>query len=411
MQSQAQSSGPDQPADRASIFGGYAPPPGGFDEMLTPTGQTRPAWVGLRTRLDRIGAAELRRRWARSQRLIHENGVAYSAYGDPEERPRPWALDPAPLLLHQDEWTPLAEGLRQRAKLLELILQDLYGPRQLVASGVLPAELLYRHPGYRMPLERPEASRAGMLYLYAADLGRAADGQWWVLADRTEAPSGVGFALENRIVTSRMLAEPFRERHVRRLAPFFVQLRSALRRGSPNARLNPKVAILSQGANHPNYFEDAYLARYLGYLMVEGGDLTVRDRRLWMKTLDGLTPIDVLIRRPNTADCDPLELGGVSPAGVAGLVQAERNRSVLVANACGSGLVESPVFMAFMPRLCQALLGEPLKLPGVASWWCGEAASLDFVLSEPRPAGAQECVPAPGSRVTPDGEATRHATR
>jgi len=382
MQSQAQSTGPPQPAAPATLFGGYKPPAGCYDEMLAADGSTRPAWRGLRHQLDKIGVAELRRRWARSQRLIYENGVAYSAYGEAEDRPRPWALDPAPLLLHEDEWSPIARGLRQRGRLLEAILRDLYGAQQLIASGVLPAELLYRHPGYRLPLHRGagEAARP-MLHFYAADLGRAADGRWWVLADRTEAPSGVGYALENRIVLSRMLAEPFRDRHVRRLAPFFVQFREALGRWAPEHAANPRVAILSQGAAHPNYFEDAYLARYLGYQLAEGGDLAVRRRRLWLKTLDGLTPVEVLLRRPNTADCDPLELGGVSPAGVAGLVQAERDGSLMVANAMGSGLVESPVFMAFMPRLCQALLGEPLELPGVASWWCGEASSLEYVIA------------------------------
>ncbi|CAN0376630.1 unnamed protein product, partial [Ectocarpus sp. 4 AP-2014] len=178
------------------------------------------------------------------------------------------------------------------------------------------------------------------------------------------APSGAGFALENRVVTSRLLAESFRDRRVRRLAPFFMAIQESLRSGSPVDRGNPSVALLSQGPRHPNYFEDAYLARYLGYLLVEGEDLTVRNRRLWMKTLDGLTPIDVLVRRPNSDECDPLELGGVSPAGVAGLLQAERDGALLIANGSGSGLVESPVFMAYMPRLCQAVLKEPLKLPG-----------------------------------------------
>lgn len=377
MQQQSQSAGQATP----SLFADYRPPADSFDEMLAPDGSPRPAWIGLRTQLDRIGPAELGRRWTRSQRLIYENGVAYSAYGDPEERPRPWALDPAPLLLRHEEWNPIAAGLRQRARLLESVLQDLHGEQRLISTGVLPAELLYRHPAYRLPLYRPPGvEQRSMLQFYAADLGRSADGQWWVLADRTEAPSGVGFALENRVVTSRMLAEPFRDQYVKRLAPFFTQLRDGIGRRTPDHRPNPSVAILSQGPGHPNYFEDAYLARYLGYLLVEGGDLTVRERKLWMKTLDGLTPIDVLIRRPSTADCDPLELGGVSPSGIAGLLQAERDGGLMVANACGSGLVESPVLMAFMPRLCQALLDEPLRMPGVASWWCGEPESLDFVL-------------------------------
>ncbi|MEO0531103.1 MAG: circularly permuted type 2 ATP-grasp protein [Planctomycetota bacterium] len=383
--SQQQSTGTVEPTTASSIFDGYTPPVGAFDEMIDADGAIKPVWRDFRERMDRLGADELARRWAQSQRLIEENGVAYSPYGDPENRPRPWALDPAPLLLPEAEWNHIAKGLKQRAKLLELILQDLYGEQRLIARGLLPAELLYGHPSYRLPLHRPAPAdgekRPPMLPLYSADIGRAPDGGWWVLADRTEAPSGIGFALENRVVTSRMLAEPFREGKVRRLAPFFLQLQSALRRLAPTALPNPAVAILSQGGSHPNYFEDAYLSRYLGYQLVEGNDLTVRDQRLWMKTLDGLMAIDVLLRRPNTEDCDPLELRGESPSGVAGLLQAERAGSLLVANACGSGLIESPVFMAFMPRLCKELLGEALLMPGVASWWCGEPESLDYVVA------------------------------
>lgn len=384
--SQSQSSGSMSQSsaskDSRSLFSGYTPLMGVYDEMVDSSGLPRPAWKGIRTQLDRVGQAELSRRWAQSQRLIDENAIVYSAYGE-EDRPRPWTLDPAPLLLPEAEWQATAEGLQQRATLLEEVLKDLYGDQKLIASGLLPPELLYEHPGYRLPLHRaPEEVSSGRPFMrfYAADLGRAPDGAWWVLADRTEAPSGAGFVLENRVVTSRLLAEPFRDRRVRRLAPFYLSIQESLRSASANGRRNPSVALLSQGPKHPNYFEDAYLARYLGYTLVEGGDLTVRNRRLWMKTLDGLTPIDVLVRRPNSDLCDPLELGGVSPAGVAGLLQAERDGSLLVANRCGSGLVESPVFMAFMPRLCQAVLGEPLKLPGVATWWCGEPESLEFVL-------------------------------
>lgn len=384
MQSQAQSLGGQANADPGSPFASYAPIAGVFDEMLDGSGRARPAWRGLRSQLEQIGAKELGRRWTQSQRLINENGIVYSAFADSDGRQRPWALDPAPLLLHETEWATISEGLSQRAALLERLLADLYGEQKLLSSGLLPPEVVYGHPAYRVALHRtPRASvvRPPSLLFYAADLGRSPDGKWWVMADRTEAPSGVGFALENRLVTSRMLAEPFRERRVRRLAPFFLHLQAMLRRWAPSSRANPTVAILSQGASHPNYFEDAYIARYLGYLLVEGEDLTVRNRRLWMKTLDGLAPIDVLMRRPNTDDCDPLELGGESPAGVAGLVQAERDGVLLVANACGSGLVESPVFMAFMPLLCQELLGEQLKLPGVATWWCGDPASLEYVLA------------------------------
>ena len=363
----------------AGLLSQYGPQAGDHDEVFGPDGTPRSVYAPLIDRLDRLGANQFDRRWARSERMIHENGVAYRPHGGPDDAPRPWWLDPLPLVVPQEEWSGVSEALAQRAKLLELLLQDLYGPQLLVQDGVLPAELLYSHPGYLLPLRR-EGGAGFRLPFYAADLARAPDGKWWVLADRCEAPSGIGFALENRIVLSRMLSEPFRDFRVRRMAPFFLSLRETLGEIAPSERANPRVAILSQGPGHANYFEDAYLARYLGYTLVEGGDLTVRNRRLWLKTLEGLAPIDVLVRRPNSNLCDPLELGGQSEVGVAGLLQASRDAGVAVANPLGSGLVESPVFMAFMPRLCQKVLGEKLKAPGVATWWCGEASSLEYVL-------------------------------
>ncbi|MEM1303470.1 MAG: circularly permuted type 2 ATP-grasp protein, partial [Planctomycetota bacterium] len=373
------------------MFDGYQPASGrSYDEMFA-GGQPRPEWRAYRQLIDRIGVKEFSRRWDGSQRQIYENGIAFSAYGeDPgstgDDDARPWALDPLPLLMPIEQWRPLAAGLVQRARVLERVLADLYGPQELIADGVLPAELIYSHPGYHACLHRsaagtPEEADPPRLELYSADLGRAPDGAWWVMADRSEAPSGLGFALENRVVMSRMLAEPYRDCRVRRLAPFFIQLMETLADRAPDRVLNPRVAILGEGPGHANYFEDAYLARYLGYTLVEGGDLTVRNRRLWLKTLAGLEPIDALVRRPNTELCDPLELGGESPSGVAGLIQAARDGNVLMANPPGSGLVESPVFMAFMPRLCQAVLGEPLTLPGVATWWCGERDSREYVLN------------------------------
>lgn len=386
------------------MFDGYTGAARGdahYDEMLSADG-TRPPWSVFRQQVDAIGAPEFARRWAGSEQQIYENGIAYSAYGEGavggQEDARPWELDPLPLLIPQAEWAKVSAGLEQRARVLEYVLADLYGPQRLIAGGLLPPELVFRHPGYHTCLhrvaEQTPGRRAGAsdhdtaddrraslrLQLYSADLARAPNGSWWVMADRSESPSGIGFALENRVVASRMLAEPYRDCHVRRLAPFFIQLMETLAEQAPDRVSNPRVAILSEGPGNPNYFEDAYLARYLGYTLVEGGDLTVRHRRLWLKTLAGLEPIDALVRRPNSELCDPLELGGASPSGVAGLVQAERDQTVLLANPIGSGLVESPVFMAFMPRLCQAILGEPLALPGVATWWCGEPASLEHAL-------------------------------
>ncbi|MCA9240445.1 MAG: circularly permuted type 2 ATP-grasp protein, partial [Planctomycetales bacterium] len=375
-----------------SPLDGYQPQPGVYDEYLTPAGAIREHWQGFANQVRQLGAPEMERRWNRSQRLIYENAVAYTPHGD--GRARPWQLDPVPLLLSNAEWRKISEGVEQRAKLLDLVLRDLCGAQELIKSGTLPAELLYRHPGYLLPLLRTgqgapapagEPGRttqpARMLTFYAADLGRSPDGAWWVLADRTESPSGVGFALENRIVVSRMLAEPFRDCRVHRLAGYFARVREVMEAHAPHQVRNPSIAILSHGPTQPNFFEDAYVARYLGYMLVEGEDLTVRQCGLWLKTLEGLMPIDVLLRRPNSSLCDPLELDPQSRVGIAGLTQAQRDGNVAIANALGSGLVESPVFMAFLPRLCQRLLGEPLKLPGVATWWCGEPQSLEFVLA------------------------------
>ncbi len=364
----------------------YAPSSELFDEYVTGDGTPRPHLVAFANKLSQIGSSTLDHRWQQSRRLIQETGVAYSPHSETEGHPRPWELDPLPLLLHRSEWQSVSSGIAQRARLLDLVLKDLYGPKDLLRTGLLPKDLLYAHPRYRLSLrllpdDKGAYPTAPLLGSYAADLGRSPDGKWWVLADRTEAPSGVGFALENRIVVSRMLPELFRDCHVRRLAGYFSEVQDTLQRIAPENVRNPRVAILSQGPGSANYFEDAYLARYLGYTLVEGEDLTVRKRRLWLKTLEGLTPVHVLVRRPNTEVCDPLELGGESPCGVAGLIQTVRAGRLAITNPLGSGLVESPAFMAYLPRLCQELLGEELTLPSVATWWCGDADSLEYVLN------------------------------
>ena len=366
----------------ANIFRNYVPAANLYDEMCAASGEVRAHWQAFATALERLGAGEVRRRWAHAQRLIHENGIAYSAYGDPHGKTRPWQLDALPLLIPANEWQLVVAGLDQRARLLNLVLADLYGRQDLLRRGILPPEILFAHPNFRLPYHGQHASDGKFLHLYAADLGRSPDGKWWVSADRSEAPSGMGFALENRVVVSRMLPTIFRECHVQRLAPYFIELRETLRRIAPKHKDNPRVVILSQGPAHINYFEDAYLARYLGYTLVEAADLAVRGNQVMLKTLGGLLPVDVIWRRPNSEACDPLELDSHSSTGVAGLLQVVRGGNVAVVNSFGSGLVESPILMAFMPRLCQAFLGEELQLPGVATWWCGEPESLSIVLDK-----------------------------
>ncbi len=354
---------------------------GHHDEMLGDGATPRAHWQPLVRSLAALGPTELGRRWEQARRLIHENGVTYNVYGDPRGLDRPWELDAFPLVLAREEWAGLRVALAQRARLLNAVLLDLYGPQRLLREGLVPAEVVFAHPGFLRPCHGAAVPDDVFLHLYSADLARSPDGRWWALADRTQAPSGMGYALENRIVLSRALPEAFRESRVERLAGFFARLRDTLRRLAPSRRDNPRIALLTPGPYNETYFEHAYLARYLGFTLVEGADLTVRDRALYLKTLGGLERVDALLRRVDDVFCDPLSLRSDSSLGVAGLVQAARAGNLLVANALGSGLVESPALLAFLPGLCRPLLGEELALPSVATWWCGHDEALAYVVA------------------------------
>lgn len=363
------------------MFQSYAPLDGVYDEFLDPRGETRLHAQNFVDEINRLGRDELSIRWSQARRLVDANGFAYSGFVGPRDKARPWELDALPVIIDAPEWASVSAALQQRALLLDLVLQDLYGEQTLLKNGALPPELVFSHPGFLRAFHRRERRPNAMLQFYAADLARSPDGKWWVLADRTESPSGLGFALENRIVISRMLPEVYQACQVQRLAPFFIAAQEALRALAPRHRQNPRAVLLSDGPGRPNYFEDAYFARYMGYDLVEGGDLAVRNSQVMLKTLGGLLPVDVILRRKNSAECDPLEFEGTTNSGVAGLAQAARAKNVGIVNALGSGLVESVGFMAYIPRLCRTLLSEDLLMPGVASWWCGEPESLQHVLA------------------------------
>jgi len=360
---------------------GYRPAAFGFDEAFGPDGSPRPAFEELFRALSTLGEAEFSRRWSQAQRVIRDNGITYNVYGDPRGTDRPWQLDPLPLILSALEWAQIERGLEQRARLLDALLADLYGPGRLLAGGVLPPELVLGNPGFLRPLHGVPVVSGARLHLYAADVGRGADGRFWVLGDRTQAPSGAGYALENRIVVSRMLPEEFRNCRVERLAPFFRTVRDALSGLSPRNVDTPRIVLLTPGPYNETYFEHAYLARYLGYTLVEGGDLTVRDRVVHLKTLGGLQRVDVILRRLDDTYGDPLCLRSDSSLGIAGLVHAVRAGNVTVANALGSGLLEVPALLGFLPAACRALLGEELILPSVPTFWCGEPDACKEVLS------------------------------
>jgi uncharacterized circularly permuted ATP-grasp superfamily protein/uncharacterized alpha-E superfamily protein len=358
----------------------YSPTGRAPDEVFDRTGRIRPYWNELLQSLDELGPKELGRRWNEAQNLIRENGVTYNVYGDPRGLNRPWQLDPIPFLISPVEVRELERGLVQRGRLLEELMRDLYGPQKSLSSGLIPRELILGNPGFLRSCHNLASPGGRYLHLYAANVARGADGILRVLGDRTQSPSGAGYALENRVVLSRMLPEAFRDCRVQRLAPFFGKLRDTLCEIAPHNRDNPRIVLLTPGPYNETYFEHAYLARYLGYTLVEGGDLTVRDNRVYLKVLGGLQPVDVIFRRLDDDYCDPLELRPDSFLGVPGLVQAVRAGNVAVANALGTGLLETVGLLAFLPELCRRFLGEELLLPSVATWWCGDPMICNYVV-------------------------------
>jgi len=349
-----------------------------YDELSADGVTPRAHWRQLMESLEAIGPEELGRRWARAERRIRENGITYNIYGDPEGADRPWKIDLMPFLIPAEEWRFLEAGIVQRAQLLSLMLEDFYGPQELLTGGHFPAALLYANPAFLRPLVGVKTPAHGYLHMLAVDLARSPDGRWWVLADRTQAPSGSGYALENRRIVSDVLPDLFRSLDVPRLAQFFRAQREALTSLSPKE--NPRIVLLTPGPFNETYFEHSYIARYLGFTLVEGADLTVRDRCVFLKTVAGLEQVDVILRRVDDSFCDPLELRSESLLGVAGLVDAIAAGNVQVANGLGSGLIETAGMMPFLPGLAQHLLGERLKLPSVATWWCGQDSALEWVL-------------------------------
>ncbi|MEM9021875.1 MAG: circularly permuted type 2 ATP-grasp protein [Planctomycetota bacterium] len=368
-------------ADSTDPLQGYTGKLEHYDEAVE-RGRPRPAWQPLAQQLLTLGREEVNTRWSRAQRTLVDNGVTYNLHGgeNGEASTRSWLLDPLPLVIPAEEWSAIEAAVAQRVTLLNTILDDLYGPQALLKSGKIPSELVWANRGFHRPLHNVPVAGGRRVMLYAADLGRSQDGRWWVISDRTQAPSGTGYALENRVVTARVWPQVFRDSRIARLAPFFAGLRNTLRGVAPQHRDDPSIVMLTPGPYAATYFEHAYLARYLGLPLVEGRDLTVRDERVYLKTLSGLHPVDVIIRRVDDDYCDPLELREDSALGVTGLVRAIRAGRVAMANALGTGIAEAAGMMPFHQGLCRDLLGEALKMPSVATWWCGQAKERQHVI-------------------------------
>lgn len=362
------------------LLAGYRSNKLAYDELLTDAGDPRPHYQKLLGTLEEFSVSELKRRSDTCQRLVYEQGITYNVYGDPRGMERPWQLDAIPFIIAPDEWQELEAGLIQRATLLNKILVDCYGPQELIHTRWLSPALVFAQPDFLRPCHGVRVANDTYLHFYAADLARSPDGRWWVMSDRTQIPTGAGYALANRLATSRILPEPFRDNHVHRLAGFFREVQNSLSQFSPRPQDKARVVMLTPGPHNETYFEQAYLARYLGYTLVEGQDLTVRDNQVFLKTLSGLERVDVILRRVDDDFCDPLELRNDSILGVPGLVEAVRAGNVTIANALGSGVVQSPAFMSFLPGLCQHLLDQELRLPSVATWWCGQKTARKYVL-------------------------------
>ncbi|WP_122446599.1 circularly permuted type 2 ATP-grasp protein [Pseudomonas viridiflava] len=355
---------------------------GTYHEMLDADGTVRPHWRRLYEHMRRSSPAQLTQRQALLTRQIQENGVTYNVYADPKGADRPWELDLLPHIIPADEWVHVAAGIAQRGRLLNAVLADLYGPQTLIAQGLLPAELVFGHNNFLWPCQGVKPPEGTFLHMYAVDLARTPDGRWWVTADRTQAPSGAGYALENRQIVARALPETYRDLQVRHLSGFFGALQQTLARQAPTSNEAPLIVLLTPGRFNESYFEHLYLARQLGYPLVEGGDLTVRDATVFLKTLSGLRRVHAIMRRLDDDFCDPLELRTDSALGVPGLLEAVRQGNVLVANALGSGVLESPGLLGFLPKICEYLFGEELILPSVATWWCGEPPVLAQALEK-----------------------------
>ncbi|THF58119.1 circularly permuted type 2 ATP-grasp protein [Pseudothauera rhizosphaerae] len=351
-----------------------------YDEMLAAAGEPRAHWQAFADRLARFSDGVLAGRADFVRGAIEADGVTYNVYTDPKGTKRPWELDMLPLIVGADEWETLSAAVAQRGRLLNAILADLYGPRTLLAEGLLPPALVFGQHGYKWPCQGVQPPGGIWLHSYAADLARAPDGKWWAIADRTQGPSGAGYALQNRLIVSRTFPDAFRELQVHTLAGFFRSIQDSLARLAPTDGEAPLNVLLTPGPYNETYFEHAFLARYLGFPLVEGQDLTVRDDTVYLKTLRGLRRVHAILRRLDDDFCDPLELRADSALGIPGLLGAIRAGRVLMANQLGSGVLESAALLGFLPPICERLLNEPLKMPSVATWWCGEEPALEYVL-------------------------------
>ncbi|MBJ7549749.1 circularly permuted type 2 ATP-grasp protein [Marinomonas ostreistagni] len=356
----------------------YAAPENAFDEAFEVNRLPRLAWQSVMSAVHELGAEGMQDRHLRAQRILRDDGATYNLKSDPLS-PNVWSLDIIPQVMVESEWRVLEAALKQRAKLFDLIYKDLYGEQRLLKEGILPSEIVFSHPGFLRQCHGLNWPTDIMLTFHAVDLVRDQSGRFIATGDRTQAPSGAGYALENRTVVSRVLPSLFRESQTMRLAGFFQTVRETLSKLALHLTESPRIVVLTPGAYSSTYFEQAYMANHLGYPLVQGGDLTVRNGKVWMKSLNGLSRVDVIVRRVEDAFCDQAELRSDSMLGVPGLLEVARQGNVVVTNPLGSGLLETPAILAFLPQISQFLMAEELLLDSVETYWCGDTNHMGYI--------------------------------
>jgi uncharacterized circularly permuted ATP-grasp superfamily protein/uncharacterized alpha-E superfamily protein len=388
----------------------YIPASNSYNELFTDEGKVRADWMNFFSSLQNLGHTEIQNRTNDIIRLLKENGVAYNIYNETSGEMRPWELDPIPQIIPASEWAVINKGLIQRATLFNLLLKDIYGPQTLIKEGIIPQELIYMHPGFLRSCVNINLPGQQHLVVYSADMARGADGRLWIISDRTQAPSGYGYALENRFAMSGVLPELFSNLRVRRLSPFFDSLQQALNSIAPHKDETPRIVILTPGPDNETYFEHSYLSGYLGTTLVEGNDLMVKDNFVWLKTIEGLERVDVILRRMDDMYCDPLELKSDSLLGIPGLLQVVRKGNVAIANPLGSSIIENTGLVPFLNHAARHFLKEELIIPSIATWWCGQPKEMLYVIDNLHKLVIRRIFrKTPGTRSTIDGASLSEA--
>ena len=351
-----------------------------FDEMFDTQCNVRPHWNEIKNGLDNAGIKQLEQKQTEIDWRLEDNGVTYNIYNDPEGNNRRWNLDPIPLVLTSTEWEEISKGLKQRAKLLNLIFKDLYTEQRLIKEGIVPAEIIFAHKSFIPEVFNFENKDYYSMRFYATDISRGPDGKFWVINDRTQSPSGLGYAIENRLTMNSISNDLYPNIEILKMAKFIEGFKDMLKSLSSSNHENPLIALLTPGPLNETYFEHSYISSFLDLTLVQGEDLLVKNNQLWLKNLNGLRKVDTLIRRVDSQYCDPLELKNNSQLGVAGLVNVIRKDNLSMINPIGVGILENIGLNPFMKNIAKFLLNEELILPQIATWWCGQEKELDFVL-------------------------------